>query len=250
MDPRRWRGPRRIAHRGGGTLAPENTLAAIREGLARGYRAVEFDVMLTADDVPVLVHDPSFGRTIDGTGAVAATTWADLSVRDAGGWFDPRFAGEPVPRYDEVLAFCRAHGVWANVEIKPSPGADARTGRIVGEATVRICGDGVVDAAHGPLFSSFSVASLAAASAAAPGVPRAMLFVDVPLDAATVALGLGCVGVHADARSVDAATVARLHAAGLAVLAYTVDDRDRADALDAIGVDGLFVDRLDRLPFA
>ncbi len=72
--PGSWPGPHRIAHRGGGTLAPENTIAAIRAGLAHRYRAVEFDVMLTADDVPVLMHDPHFGRTIAGTGAVATTS--------------------------------------------------------------------------------------------------------------------------------------------------------------------------------
>ena len=66
-----WPFPRVIAHRGGGTLAPENTLAGLRCGLAHGYRAVEFDVMLAADGVPVLMHDPAFGRTVPGIGNVA-----------------------------------------------------------------------------------------------------------------------------------------------------------------------------------
>ena len=55
-----WPFPKIIAHRGGGTLAPENTLAAMRCGLSHGFRAVEFDVMLSGDGVPVLMHDPVF----------------------------------------------------------------------------------------------------------------------------------------------------------------------------------------------
>src|SRR5690606_22136603 len=62
----RWAYPRLVAHRGGGTLAPENTLAGMRLAHGYGYRAVEFDVMLSVDEVPVLMHDPAFGRTLPG----------------------------------------------------------------------------------------------------------------------------------------------------------------------------------------
>ena len=50
--------PRRVAHRGGGTLAPENTLAGLRCGLEHGFRGVKFDAMLAKDGVPILMHDP------------------------------------------------------------------------------------------------------------------------------------------------------------------------------------------------
>ncbi len=246
MPPPSWPGPRRIAHRGGGRLAPENTMAAMREGVARGYRGVEFDVVLTADDVPVLMHDPDFGRTVAGGGSVATTTWDELSTRDAGAWFGAAHRGEPVPRYADVLAFCRAHGVWMNVEIKPAPGLEERTGRIVGRDTAAwLAADG--GPAAGLLFSSFDRGALAAARLAAPQVPRGILFEDLPDDAIDVARALGCVSVHADHRCLDATVIARLHAAGFAVLAYTVDDPDRADALTRAGLDALFTDRLDRI---
>jgi len=54
-----WPYPRVLAHRGGGKMAPENTLAAMQCGVDYGYRAVEFDVMLSKDGVPVLMHDRS-----------------------------------------------------------------------------------------------------------------------------------------------------------------------------------------------
>jgi glycerophosphoryl diester phosphodiesterase len=69
-----WIYPKVVAHRGGGTLAPENTLAGLKRGMQAGFRAIEFDVMLARDGVPVLMHDPDFGRTVKGEGSVAAST--------------------------------------------------------------------------------------------------------------------------------------------------------------------------------
>ena len=239
-----WPGPRRIAHRGGGAVAPENTIAALRAGIAHGYRAVEFDVMLTADDVPVLMHDPDFGRTIAGRGTVASTTWAELQTRDAGAWFGPAFDGERVPRYEDVVRFCRTNGLWMNVEIKPAPGFDERTGRVVGEATARLLPEAAGRAAA-LLFSSFSEVALDAARRAAPDVARGLLFDRLPADAATRAAALGCVGVHANHRRLDRGVVEALHDAGFAVLAYTVNDAARVKALEDAGVDAIVTDRID-----
>lgn len=240
-----WPGPRRLAHRGGGALAPENTLAAIRAGIEKGYRGVEFDVMLTADAVPVLMHDPDFGRTIAGEGRIAATLAGDLVERDAGSWFDPsRFAGEPVPLYEDVVRYCRARRVWMNVEIKPSPGADEHTGAVVGALTARLFAD-----AHRPdempLFSSFSVAALIAARKSAPQLARGLL-VEEPGDGdVEQARALDCISVHADHRHLDRAAVQRLHDAGFAILAYTVNDPARLHTLVGWGVDAVCTDRID-----
>jgi glycerophosphoryl diester phosphodiesterase len=240
-----WPGPRRLAHRGGGSLAPENTLAAIRVGIANGYRAVEFDVMLTADDVPVLMHDPEFGRTIAGSGRVAETRSADLVSRDAGSWFDPvRFAGEPVPVYEDIVRFCRAHAVWMNVEIKPSPGAEASTGRVVGETTARLFVDERDDSAL-PLFSSFSVSALAAARERAPHIARGLLAEELADGDIEQAHALDCISMHVDHQYLDAPTVERLHDAGFAILAYTVNDLTRLNTLLDWGVEAICTDRID-----
>ena len=89
-----WPYPRIVAHRGAGILAPENTLAAMRCGHARGYRGVEFDVMLSQDGVPILMHDPELGRTVKGSGSVADYGAAQLMRMDAGSWFGTAFADE------------------------------------------------------------------------------------------------------------------------------------------------------------
>ena len=61
-----WPYPRIVAHRGGGALAPENTLGAIRLGASMGFKGVEFDVMLTADAMPIIIHDETLERTTNG----------------------------------------------------------------------------------------------------------------------------------------------------------------------------------------
>ena len=94
-------------------------------GLDYGFHAVEFDVMLSNDGVPVLMPDPLFGRTVrskGGTGGVATTLAADLLEMDAGSWFSERYAGERVASYEAVVRFCQQHGIWMNVEIKLVPG--------------------------------------------------------------------------------------------------------------------------------
>ncbi len=239
-----WLGPRRLAHRGGGALAPENTIAAIRVGIAHGYRAVEFDVMLTADDVPVLMHDPDFGRTIAGEGRVAETSSLDLVRRDAGSWFDAeRFAGETVPLYEDVVRFCRAHRVWMNVEIKPSPGAEEQTGRVVAETTARLFAD--EHAAALPLFSSFSIEALAEARAHAPHIARGLLVEELVDGDIEQAHALDCISMHVDHRHLERASVERLHDTGFAILAYTVNDVVRLNMLLDWGVDAICTDRID-----
>ena len=79
-----WPYPRVLAHRGGGVLAPENTLGAIRTDIAHGFRAVEFDAMLPADDTPILMHDSTLARTAGRTGAVTDFRAADLAQFDVG----------------------------------------------------------------------------------------------------------------------------------------------------------------------
>jgi glycerophosphoryl diester phosphodiesterase len=96
-----------IAHRGYSAVAPENTLAALEAALQARADAVEFDVHVSDDGVPFLFHDDTLRRTTNGRGSVAGHTMAALKRLDAGAWFAPEFAGEPIPTLDEALALCR-----------------------------------------------------------------------------------------------------------------------------------------------
>ncbi len=121
-----WPYPRYVAHRGAGKLAPENTLAAMREGYAHGYRMVEFDVKLSADGVPFLLHDDTLDRTTDGAGRADALPWAELAQLDAGSWHSAIYAGEPLPTFSAIARWALANGVACNIEIKPMPWQRAR----------------------------------------------------------------------------------------------------------------------------
>ena len=239
-----WPWPRILAHRGGGTLAPENTLAAIRKGIEYGYRGVEFDVMLSADHVPVLMHDAEYGRTIRRSGTVATSAASALMRMDAGGWFSDAFAGESVPLYGDVVRFCRAHAIWMNVEIKPAPGTERRTGEVVGDLTDRLFAD-ETDAAKLPLFSSFSEEALEAARAVAPRIARGLLVDVVPNDWRTRLDALACVALHCNHEKLNAETVAQVAASGRGLFTYTVNDAERARILFDWGVNALCTDRID-----
>lgn len=243
-----WPYPTMIAHRGGGSTAPENTIAALEAGLRHGYRAVEFDVMLARDGIGVVMHDPDFGRTVPGPGTIAATDAADIARLDAGSWFAPAFAGEPVPLFVPFAAWCKAHGTWMNVEIKPAPGHDEATGRWVAE-TVRSLFAGESDAAQLPLLSSFSADALRAARAAAPELPRAIAFEALPDDWEGQARELGVLSVHVDHRALTPALAQAVKAAGFGLFCYTVNEPERARTLLSWGVDAICTDRIDLLPY-
>jgi len=240
----RWPYPRILAHRGGGALAPENTLAGMREAHARGIRGVEFDVMLAADDVPILMHDTQLGRTVPGVGDVGAFDSEELARMDAGAWFDPRFQGEPVPRLEDVVQWLRRHEIWMNIEIKPMPGHDVDTGQAVGQMVQDLFAD-TADPGRLPLFSSFSAKALAAAREVAPGIPRGLLVESVPPDWEARLAALECVSLHCRHDRLDAGVAHRIKAAGYGLMCYTVNDPARGRELFSWGVDALCTDRYD-----
>lgn len=100
-----------IGHRGNRAHAPENTLESFAQAVAAGADAIELDVRMSADGVPVVIHDPNVQRTTDGTGDVAGMTFSDLSALDAGARFTTddgtsypyRGKGHRIPTFDEVL---------------------------------------------------------------------------------------------------------------------------------------------------
>ncbi len=237
-----WPYPRWIAHRGAGKLAPENTLAAFRLGAAHGYRAFECDVKLSADGVPFLLHDATLQRTTSGTGPAAALTWNELSQLDAGAWHGRRYAGEPVPSFAAIARYCLRNDFALDVEIKPSPGLELETGRVVAAAAATLWSSAAVP----PLLTSFQPASLQGARETAAQLPRALLLDALRPGWLDEAQALGCVAVVSNYALIDAAVLAAIHGAGMRGLVYTVNDPAEARRLDALGIDGIVTDAVDR----
>src|SRR5260370_4082757 len=149
--------PKVIGHRGAMAYAPENTLASFREARRRGATWVEIDVKLTADNVPIVMHDPSLKRTTGVDRLVALTPRAELP--------------KDVPTFEEAIACFAELGLGCNVEIKPCEGREAETARVA-VATLRRWWPSSLPP---PLLSSVTCLSLVAALDAAPALTRALL---------------------------------------------------------------------------
>jgi glycerophosphoryl diester phosphodiesterase len=96
-----------IAHRGASSLAPENTLAAFKLAVSQGADAIELDVRLSKDLVPVIMHDATVDRTTQASGPVASFTMDELRTLNAGYRFSvpgQAATAEPVASLEEVFA--------------------------------------------------------------------------------------------------------------------------------------------------
>ena len=232
--------PRVIGHRGAAGIAPENTLAGFRAAREAGVCWVEFDVRLSADQVPVVIHDPTLERIAGLSAPVARLTADRLAAIDAGAWFAPGFAGERIPTLAAALVECAALGLGANVELK---WCGMRSGALARRAA------DVVRAARGMplLVSSFRPSLLAGFRRRAPDVPRGLLLERLRPGWRAAARRLDCVTVNLGARFADPRSIDAVKSAGFGLAVYTVNDPARAARLLGAGVDAVITDRPDRL---
>ncbi|WP_312282911.1 MULTISPECIES: glycerophosphodiester phosphodiesterase [Pseudescherichia] len=237
-----WPYPTVVAHRGGGKLAPENTLAGIDTGARLGHTMIEFDVKLSRDGEIFLLHDDNLERTSNGWGVAGDLPWSDLLKVDAGSWFSGAFKGEPLPLLSQVADRCRQHGMMANIEIKPTTGTGPLTGK-----TVALAARALWQGMTRPLLSSFEIDALEAAQQAAPELPRGLLLDAWREDWRALATRLGCVSLHLNHKLLDEQRTAEIKAAGLHILVYTVNQPQRAAELLRWGVDCICTDRIDTI---
>jgi glycerophosphoryl diester phosphodiesterase len=207
--------------------ALENTLASFREAWKRGATWVEIDVRLTADGVPVVMHDDSLKRTMGIDRLVAQTPRAELPAE--------------VPTFEQAIACFLELGLGCNVEIKPSEGHEAETARGVVE-TLRRCWPAALPA---PLLSSFKDASLKAAQAAAPEFARALLVGELGEDWRARAEAVGAVGMNVGRRKLTAEGALAIKRAGYVLSVWTVNDPDEARAIVGMGADCIITDAPD-----
>lgn len=212
--------PAVIGHRGAAGLAPENTVASFEAAATAGARWVEFDVRLSADGVPVVIHDPTLART-DGT----AQRIDSLPAVALGG----------LPTLYQILDCLAALGLGANVEIKPERRAAA-----VGAATVAALAGRPLEA--GVIVSSFDSRVLAALGRIAPDLPLGLLLRRPIAGAARLARRLGCVAIHCEQSTLSEPLLRGWRAAGFATVAYTVNEPYRAFRLLSWGCDAVISD--------
>ncbi|MGA9536109.1 MAG: glycerophosphodiester phosphodiesterase family protein [Desulfobacterales bacterium] len=229
-----------IAHRGYRKRYPENTLAAFAAAFDAGACMVELDVTLTRDRRVVVLHDDTLDRTTDGCGQARGFTLDELKQLDAGNWFDPRFAGERLPTMEEVLGLCAGRGM-VNIEIKAGAFEAGRLPDAIEEQVLTaVVERGMSDCV---LISSFETRFLSRiadrANAPAVGVLTEQRIGSDPL---SLCKRLRAFSWHPDFRSVTSARVRAMHAAGIMVFPYTVNQPEEYRVLLQMGVDGVFTD--------
>jgi len=234
--------PKIVAHRGASEHAPENTLAAISKAAELGARAVEIDVTVSADGIPVLMHDDVLNRCTDGTGPVILKTLTELQELDAGSWFSPEFAGERIPTLQQALDLAADCGLTVNLELKPTLGWEGPTVQAVVEMLRNF---GRSDLAL--LVSSFNGLALERFAAQMPGVDLGWLTEAVPQDWRDHMMRFGSVSLHCYEPFVTPQLVRDVHADGYRLHVYTVNEPAKAKQLFSWGVDAVFTDRPDVL---
>jgi glycerophosphoryl diester phosphodiesterase len=232
-----------IAHRGASAAAPQNTLAAFRRALELGADGVELDVRLSADGIPVVIHNFEVDQVTDGKDKVADKALVELKELDAGGKFAPQFAGERIPTLAEVFEALEGK-LLVNVELKDVSPKDVGLEAPVVEA-VRKCG-----MKNKVLFSSFNPFSLRRIRSLAPEIPSGLLYahgLPIYLRRAWFAPFTPHEVRHPDAEMTDARLVRWCHVRKLRVNVWTVDEPDKMRRLIALGVDGIITDVPDVL---
>jgi glycerophosphoryl diester phosphodiesterase len=238
-----------FAHRGGRALGPENTLTAFDAGLAAGADALELDVHVSRDGVPVVHHDADLDRCTNATGPIASYTAADLARVDAAHHFAPehgypwRGRGVTVPTLAAVLDRYRVPLI---IEIKAYvPSAARAVAGVIRRARAagRVC------------VGSFDDATLEALRVEEPSIPTGAASTEVQwaLYRSWVALSPGAVRyrefqvpeIAGWLRVVSRRFVQCAHRANLAVHVWTVNEEPDMRRLLDWGVDGLITDRPD-----
>jgi len=234
--------PKIVAHRGASERAPENTLAAIAKAAELGARAVEFDVTVSADGVPVLMHDDVLNRCTDGSGPVILKTLDELQMLDAGSWFSPAFAGERIPTLEQALGLAADCDLMVNLELKPTLGWEGPTVQAVVETLQKF------DRADMALLvSSFNGLALERFATQLPNVDLGWLTEAVPQDWRDHMTRYGSVCLHCYEPFVTAQLVRDVHADGYRLHVFTINDPAKARELFSWGVDAVFTDRPDVL---
>ncbi|MBE7162870.1 MAG: glycerophosphodiester phosphodiesterase, partial [Williamsia herbipolensis] len=226
-----------MAHRGSSSQAPENTLVSDEAARRAGADFIENDVQPSKDGTPTVIHDATVDRTTDGTGAVRSLTDGQIAALDAGSWFAPQYTGATVPTFAAQLGDVAARGGQILVEIK-GPHTRAEVARVLQDIDAAGMRDRV-------FVQSFEVDALRYTHELDPELPIGLL--RSTLDADPVALsrelGLTSYNPSAAALATRPAVTDELHAAGVALMVWTVDAPADWSRLYDAGVDAVITNR-------
>ncbi|MFD8175840.1 glycerophosphodiester phosphodiesterase [Streptomyces sp. NPDC059709] len=244
-------GPDVIAHRGSSGMAPENTAAAIDLAVRQRADHVEIDVQRTKDGKLVNFHDCTMERTTDiedlypgrPSYRVSDFTWNELRQLDAGSWFHPDYAGEPIITLDTVIRHLQHTRTGLLAEISPC-----------GQYGTTIATD-LADHLNGKpdyvrkalarrqlAVQSFETDDARAFHTAMPDVPIGILDADRPTETELVELSQWADQINPQHTVTDQTLVDRIHQLGMDINVWTVDEPGTIRKMLNLGVDGIITD--------
>jgi glycerophosphoryl diester phosphodiesterase len=230
-----------IGHRGASAVAPENTMAAFREAIAAGCDGIEFDVRLTRDGIPVIIHDNTLRRTAGLPVRVADLIWAEIKQIDVGSWFtrgEKSFTNETVPCLDELLTLFETNDLLIVLEMKCESRAEHLP---LAEACCRLVDEHSLK--ERVIIECFDLATLPIVKSIDPEIKTAALFEpsfslsDQRIVEKATEVGASVLAPHHRLARESLVETAKL--AGLQVAVWTVDDTAWIAYARSIGVDAL-----------
>jgi len=217
----------RIGHRGACGYAPENTLASFRKALELGVAGVEFDIQLSKDGQPMVIHDATLDRTTNGKGAVSNFTYAELKKLDAGG-------GQKILHLRDVLTLVDKR---CDLLIELKTDAMAQVEKIIRDA---VANGWRYDQLWVLSFNHFQLKEICRIN---PSIKTCASFEQMPT--ALPDIGAAAIGPYIGA--LNQALVDDAHKRGLKVFTWTCNTPEDITKAKALGVDGIIGDYPDRL---
>ena len=225
-----------FAHRGFSMLYPENTIIAFEKAAQLPIYGVEFDVHLTADQQPVIIHDESINRTSNGQGFVKDLTLQQLQAFDYGSWFNPVYAEETIPTLSDVLQiFQHTHHV-INIELKSDIFEYTGIEEIVFHTIKQFKMEERV------IISSFNHETLQRFNKLAPSIKTATLFSSLVLNLENYVKNMNSSALHIAYFHTERKIIQHALQQGATVRTFTVNDVKIAKQLQKIGVSAIFTD--------
>jgi glycerophosphoryl diester phosphodiesterase len=238
-----------IGHRGASAVAPENTMAAFREAIAAGADGIEFDVRLTRDGVPVVIHDSTLHRTAGLPQRIADLTWSELKNVEVGSWLARKknlppgtFANETIPSLKELFTLFESNNLVLCLEMKCDTAAEQAP---LAEACCKLIEE--YSLKDRVIVECFKLSALGILKQLDPRIKTAALFepsfstpsvlLDQSLINQATAVGAAYLALHY--RLARKGLVEKAKLAGLQVALWTVDDSTWVEHARAMGIDTL-----------
>lgn len=230
-----------FAHRGASGYRPENTMLAFEHAIELGATGIETDVQLTADGVPVLIHDESLLRTAGVNKYVKDVTYEQIKSLDAGSWFNPEFNRATIPTLEELLQLAKANQIIVNIELKNGlvlyPDLEDRVIALVEK----------YDYSDQVIVSSFNHYSLKRFHELKPTIKTGILYMEGIYEPWHYAKSIGATKLHAPYYAVHPQWVIEASKYGCDYNVFTVNDEKQMQALIQAGVAGIITDFPDKL---